>query len=250
MPKCRVMIWLSPVWIGTRHKIWVQTQFFSKSPMSGRLSYLCYSYLLELNSEIHTRHNTSNTGCWNIHVCGIWESQLSCRHDTSGKPMKLVDIVQLIWSQISRFKAIAFRSWRKEGVPDKERRIPYKCSSLIVENWARAATGADSSSFFWVLTRCCVQEAIRLQLRFSRRFPASQCKDLFSHSKLFENIEALYTSIVILKVLEFLHLIFFPFCLQPMQEMIDICGSFSWKHHDKFEAPSTQLIRYCCQCSL
>lgn len=61
---------------------------------------------------------------------------------------------------------------------------------------------------------CCAEVAIRLQLRFSWRFSVSQCEDLFSRSKLYKNIEALYTIIIILKVLEFLHLIFFSlFCL-------------------------------------
>lgn len=170
MPKCRVMIWLIPVsGLGPDTKSGSKPNFFARARCQADFPNHIMVHLLEFNSEIHTRRNTGNTGCWIIHVYGIWASQLSCHHDTSGKPMKLVDIVQLIWSQISCFKAIAFRSWRKEGVPHKER-IPYQHSCVIVENWARAATGADSSSFFWVLTPCCAQEAIRLQLKFHEDF--------------------------------------------------------------------------------
>lgn len=98
-------------------------------------------------------------------------------------------------------------------MPDKGR-VPCKCSCLILENRARAAKAVwESSVFFLVLTPLWWSSRKMKIFMFSWRFSVSQSKDLFLCSKLFKNVEALYTRIITLKVLKFLCLFFFFFPL-------------------------------------
>lgn len=173
---------------------------------------LHYSHLSESTGEICIKHSTRNSSCCRIHADGIWEFQLPHHQDATGKAMHSTDLVQLTQSQVLYF---ACRIWRKDSVPDKER-IPCKCSCLILENWAKAAKAVWELPVFvflfcvvFFLGTDCGEAVIRLQLRFLWRFSISRSTDLFLCFKLFENIAALYTRIIILKVLTFLCLLFF-----------------------------------------